>query len=174
MASLISDSISPRLLPDLEVLSFRDTHVLSVQVYPSSSRPHFLKPAGLEAGTYVQVGSTNRRADSDLIGELQRFSRGESFDERPMPDLDSEAVHFRAASESFAQVRKLRKRDLETLRLLTQYQGHNVPTVGGVLLYGRERLEHFPDAWIQAGRFGGTDKAKILPTIWPAPRPGGP
>lgn len=79
-----------------------------------------------------------------------------------MPDLDSEAVDFRAASESFAQVRKLRKGDLETLRLLAQYQGHNVPTVGGVLLYGRKRLEHFPDAWIQAGRFGGTDKAKIL------------
>lgn len=162
VASLISDSIAPRLLPDLEVLSFRDTQVLAVQVYPSSSRPHFLKNAGLEAGTYVRVGSTNRRADSDLIAELQRFSRGESFDERPVPELNSEAVDFRAASESFAPARKLRKRDLETLRLLTQYQGRNVPTVGGVLLYGRERLEHFPDAWVQAGRFDGTDKARIL------------
>ena len=37
-----------------------------------------------------------------------------------------------------------------------------VPTVGGVLLYGRDRLAHFPDAWVQAGRFGGTDKARIL------------
>jgi hypothetical protein len=35
-----------------------------------------------------------------------------------MPELDSEALDFRAASESFAPVRKLTRADLETLRLL--------------------------------------------------------
>jgi predicted HTH transcriptional regulator len=30
-----------------------------------------------------------------------------------------------------------------------------------VLLFGRDRLRHFPDAWIQAGRFRGTDRAAI-------------
>lgn len=66
-----------------------------------------------------------------------------------MPDLDSEALDFRAASESFAPVRKLSKRDLETLRLVTAYQGRKVPTIGGVLLIGRDRARHFPDAWIR-------------------------
>ena len=37
-----------------------------------------------------------------------------------------------------------------------------MPTVGGVLLFGADRLAHFPDAWIQAGRFAGIDKATIL------------
>lgn len=32
-----------------------------------------------------------------------------------------------------------------------------VPTIGGLLLFGRERLSRFPDAFIQAGRFAGTD-----------------
>ena len=162
VASLISDSISPRVLPDIELLSYRDTQVLAVQIYPSASRPHYLTSSGLEAGTYVRVGSTNRRADAELIAEIQRFSRGEAYDEQPMPDLDSEAIDFRVASESFADVRKLRRRDLETLRLVTTHQGHKVPTVGGMLLFGQERLTHFPDAWIQAGRFRGTDKATIL------------
>ena len=67
-------------------------------------------------GTYVRVGSTNRRADAELIVEMQRFAGGESFDEGPMPALDSEALDFRVASEFFAPVRKLRRRDLETLR----------------------------------------------------------
>jgi ATP-dependent DNA helicase RecG len=39
IASLITDSIAPRLLPDLEVLSYRKTHVVAVQVYPSGVRP---------------------------------------------------------------------------------------------------------------------------------------
>ena len=161
-ASLISDSIQPALWPDLEILRFRGTQVLAVRIHPSPARPHYLVRQGLEAGTYVRVGSTNRRADPELIAEMRRFASGESYDERPVPTLDSEALDFRAASESFAPVRKLRRRDLETLRLVTTHQGRSVPTVAGVLLFGRERLEHFPDAWIQAGRFSGTDRADIF------------
>lgn len=36
-----------------------------------------------------------------------------------------------------------------------------VPTVGGTLLFGASRAQHFPDAWIQAGRFHGVDKSRI-------------
>ena len=68
-----------------------------------------------------------------------------------MPELDSEAIDFRAASEQFARKRKLKRADLDTLHMLTKHQGRKVPTVGGVLLFGRERERCFPDAWIQAG-----------------------
>jgi predicted HTH transcriptional regulator len=111
---------------------------------------------------YVRVGSTNRRADRELIDELRRFSRGETYDEQVIPDLDSEPLDFRAASESFAPVRKLRRSDLETLRLMAKHQGRKVPTVGGTLLFGKDREQLFPDAWIQAGRFHGTDKSHIV------------
>jgi Predicted transcriptional regulator containing an HTH domain and an uncharacterized domain shared with the mammalian protein Schlafen len=70
LASLISDGILPRLVPELEILPWRRTHVLAVQVYPSSTRPHYLKSAGPEGGIYVRVGSTNRRADRELTEEL--------------------------------------------------------------------------------------------------------
>jgi hypothetical protein len=103
-----------------------------------SNRPHYLKRERLESGVYVRVGSTNRRADRELVEELRRFARGEAFDEQPVPDLDSEALDFRAASESFAPGRRIARRDLETLRLVTDHQGRKVPTVGGVLLFGRE------------------------------------
>ena len=161
-ANLISDSIQPRLLPDLEVLSYRDRQLLAVRVHPSASRPHFIKRTGRRSGTYVRVGSTNRQADAQLIAEMQRFAIGESFDEWPIPEANSEVLDFRLASESFAPVRKLTRRNLETLRLLTSHQDRLVPTVGGMLLFGRDRLDRFPDAWIQAGRFAGKDKATIL------------
>ncbi len=161
IASLISDSIAPRLAPDIEILPWRRTQLIAVQVYPSPARPHYIKRDGAETGTYVRVGSTNRRADADMIQELRRVVRGESFDEQAMPDLDSEALDFRAASESFAPVRKLARHDLTTLRLVTNHQGRRVPTVGGMLLFGVDRAAHFPDAWIQVGRFAGVNKARI-------------
>jgi len=161
-ASLISDLIGPRIVPEIEILRWRRTQVLAIQVHPSQSRPHHLVREGVTDGVYVRVGSTNRRADTELIEEMRRFSRGEGFDEQPIPGLDSEALDFRAASESFSAFRKLARRDLETLRLLTDHQGRKVPTVGGMILFGKDRERYFPDAWIQAGRFDGTDKSRIV------------
>lgn len=64
---------------------------------------------------YVRVGSTNRHADTDLIDELRRFSRSESFDGLPFAASSSEAIDFRAASELCSGIRKLSKSDLATL-----------------------------------------------------------
>ena len=99
---MIADAISPQLLPDIEILRYRSSHVLAIRVYPGSNRPHYLGSEP-ETGVFVRVGSTNRHADEELIAEMRRFSLGQSFDERPMPDLDSEAIDFRAASKSFAE-----------------------------------------------------------------------
>ncbi len=167
LANLLSDSILPRLVPELEVVPWRRTQLVAVAVHPSYSRPHYLKSAGPERGVYVRVGSSNRQADKALIAELKRFASGESYDEECVPDLDSEAIDFRAASESFAPKRRLKSNDLETLRVLTRHQGRKVPTVGGMLLFGREheRERHFPDAWFQAGRFAGTDRVQLVDTL---------
>jgi len=43
---------------------------------------------------------------------MSRYALGQSFDEQPLPELDSEAIDFRAASESFAAVRSLRRGDI--------------------------------------------------------------
>ena len=77
-------------------------------------RPHYLRREGLDAGVYVRVGSTNRRADRELIEELCRFARGEAYDVQPMPELDSEALDFRAATTS------ARHRPLETVEAARQ------------------------------------------------------
>jgi ATP-dependent DNA helicase RecG len=94
-----------------------------------------------------------------------RYTRGEVYDEQVMPEYGSEAIDFRAASEYFAPVRKLKRSDLETLRLVGEHKGRKVPTIGGMLLFGKDREYCFPDAWIQAGRFGGLDKTHIADSV---------
>jgi ATP-dependent DNA helicase RecG len=162
LASLIADSIRPRLVPDIDVVPWRNLNVLAVQVYPSNTRPHYLERLGPEAGVFIRVGSTNRRAEPTQIDELRRVNRTDSFDEQAIPDLNSEAIDFRAASELFAPYRELRLKDLKTLRITTDHQSRQVPTVGGLLLFGKERLSRFPDAWIQAGRFLGTSRVRLI------------
>ncbi len=165
LANLIADSIRPRLIPDIEVAPWRKLNVLTVQVHPSNTRPHHLIKMGSEDGIFIRVGSTNRRADTTQIEELKRFSRTDSFDEQALPDLNSEAIDFRLASELFAPYRKLKPQDAKILRLTTDYQGRQVPTIGGVLLFGRDRSSRFPDAWIQAGRFAGVTRGRLLDSV---------
>jgi probable HAF family extracellular repeat protein len=71
LADPSSDLITPRLVPEIEILTWRRTQVLAVQVYPSPNRPHYLNREGPESGVYVRVGSTNRRADREFINELR-------------------------------------------------------------------------------------------------------
>jgi ATP-dependent DNA helicase RecG len=164
LANLVSDTIRPRLVPDIEIMPWRKTQVLMVQAYPSAARPHYLERLGPEDGVFIRVGSTNRRADSAQIQEMRRFGGLSSFDEQPIPELDSEALDFRAASELFAQIRKLTPSEFRTLKISTQHQNREVPTIGGYLLFAKNRFDRFPDAWIQAGRFAGKDRSRIADT----------
>lgn len=162
LCSLIADSIEPRLAPSVELVNWKGRTLLAVEVYPSALRPHWLKSLGIENGVLVRVGSTNRQADGALTAEMRRSTLNLSYDEEPMPDINPEALDFRVASGLFVGVREWNESAVETLNLVIRHQGRLVPTVGGILLFGSVRDRYFPDAWIQCGRFGGTDKARIL------------
>jgi len=140
VASMIADSVRPRLVPDIEILPWRKTHVLVVQVFPSSARPHYLERLGPEAGVFVRLGSTNRRADAAQLDEMRQFGQLGSFDEQPIPELNSEALDFRAASELFAPVRKLAPSAFHSLRVTTKDRERDIPTVGGFLLIWQEPI----------------------------------
>jgi predicted HTH transcriptional regulator len=164
LANMISTGIAPPLMPAIEVLPWRDKAVVAAEVFPSYSRPHHLVAAGVDDGTYVRVGASNRRADRQLRGELGRSARNESYDEQPWPQLSSDAIDFRAASELLRPFRTIKKHDLQSLHLVIKHQGRLVPTCGGIILFGLDRHAVFPDAWIQVGRFGGTTRTKIEDT----------
>ena len=165
LANLVSDSIRPRLIPDIEVVPWRKLNVLTVQVYPSNTRPHYLERLGPENGVFIRVGSTVRKAEELQIEELKRLKWRTSFDEQAIPGLNSEAIDFRVASELLAPYRQLNAQAWKTLRITTEHQGRQVPTVGGLLLFGKDRFARFPDAWIQAGRFAGTNRTRLLDSV---------
>ncbi|MHB1631789.1 MAG: RNA-binding domain-containing protein [Acidithiobacillus sp.] len=165
LCNLIADAIAPRLVPNIELLTIEGKTLLVVEVYPSGQRPHWLKAEGPDNGVFVRLGSTNRQADRELVAELRRSVEGTGFDEMPMPDLSVDDLDVAAAQQLFGASRTLDEKNLLTLKLLSSHQGKLVPTKGAVLLFGKERLRHFPDAWIQCGRFFGTEKLDIFDHI---------
>lgn len=162
LRSLITDGIAPHLVPNIELITIHDTTLLVVEVFVSALRPHWLKAEGHEQGVYVRIGRSNYQADTALVAELGRSAEGISFDEMPIPELSKDDLDLVAIQKFFAGDWKLDEQALVTIKLLTSYQRRLVPTKGAILLFGKERILHFSDAWVQCGRFTGTDKAVIF------------
>ena len=161
LCNLIADSIAPRLVPNVELVTFEGKTLLLVEVFLSGTRPHFIKAEGMQNGVYVRLGSSNRKADFQLIAELQRGVAGISFDTLPMPQLTIADIDVDAVKSDFS-ARKIDEHSLLSLKILVQEQGRLVPSHGGILLYGKDRQFHFPGGWIQCGRFIGKDKGDIF------------
>lgn len=66
LASAIADSVEPLIMPDIQIVSVRHKELLVIQV-PHMAGPFYLKSVGIEKGTYIRLGSTNRIADQDSI-----------------------------------------------------------------------------------------------------------
>lgn len=162
IANMISDSIEPLLVPNIEIIPWKETHIVSVEIYPSSNRPHYIKSKGHKLSTYVRVGSTNRIADQELLETLKRSVKAKTFDEELCYPADSKDIDTTLIQEIFEPHRTLKESDLYTLDILSKNNHHSQPTNGGILLFAKDREKYFPDAWIQAGRFQGYDKSIII------------
>ncbi len=162
LCNAFSDMISPQLIPDINVVSYRGLSLLLINV-PHLSGPYFLKSVGIERGTYIRLGSSNRAADSDMLDELRRQAQNLCFDETPLPGMNSEQINFRVASELFAkQGKSIDINKLINLGALQNTGGQVVPSIGGILLFGEDKETILPDARIKCARFKGIRSTEFL------------
>ncbi len=162
MSSAFADSIKPTLIPEIQIVSWRDRELIVVNI-PHLVGPYYVGSEGPEEGVYIRLGSTNRRAGPELIADIHRLARNTLFDELPCTEVNSEAVDFRAASEFFSQVsRPISDSVRRSLGLVVNHGGQELPTRGAILLFGKDRRSIFPDAVIRCARFSGLTTAHII------------
>jgi len=164
LANLISDSIHPALLPDIERAHLEGIDLLVVRVarWPG---PFFLKSQGPEQGAYIRLGSTNRRAGADILAELRRTASHLVFDQLPCVGAAPDDLDIEAVRRAFQAIdRQIDVTKLESLGILTRHGRHLLPSNGGIILFGHPeiRRQFFPDARIRCARFAGTDKVEFL------------
>jgi len=165
LASVINDSIVPLLMPDIEIRTYRNKELIVINV-PHVTGPCYLKSAGLEKGTYIRLGSTNRVVDSETLQALKNFARNVYFDELAyvqgkVSDLDWDYIKILFQSIH----KKITVNNAESLGLITKQGTKEYPTYGGIILFGYKRLSLFPEAIIRCARFLGDDKTTILDRI---------
>lgn len=159
MANAITDSILPLLTPDIEIQSIRGKELLIIRVSHSVG-PYYLKSEGPERGVYIRFGSTNRAVDAEMLDSLRLLAKKVTYDELPHPQgkLDMEVM-----KDVFEWVGKRpTAQTLENLGVETSRSGKKYPSNGGILLFGTNRLQLFPDSQVRCARFAGSNREKIL------------
>ena len=163
VASLINDRISPQLVPAIDLVTLDGRTVLVVDVPLSTRRPHYMTRQGPEAGVYVRLGPTTRRADPALVAELERNARGIAFEDLPEPRAALDDIDLAVLSE--LRGRPTDAHDLLALGLAVAQGGEIVPTYAGILAACPDPTRFLPSAWVQCGRLRGPSGTDIFDQI---------
>lgn len=68
----IYDMCAPAIVPEVFIQDVDGRALLVVEIYPGPQKPYHLETAGRTDGTYVRVGSVNRKASQDVMGAIPR------------------------------------------------------------------------------------------------------
>lgn len=162
ISNAISTSIRPLLCVDISHLSWRKKELILITV-PHCIGPFFLKGKRPEESAYVRIGSTNRIADSAILSELRRLSTNECYDELPKRDYTIDDIDLEVMHQVFEEnKKKLTEKTMLSLKILIRHNSKIFPSYGGILLFGKHKLDFFPDAIVRCARFSGKTKDNII------------
>ncbi len=166
LINAISASIAPFFIPNIDIQTYRKKELVLIHV-PYALGPYYLKSAGIEKGTYVRFGSTNRVADEEMVATLRSLAKNVSFDEAAYMYGKPNLLDWPTVNKLFKRVHKsVTENKAESLGLLANCSGKRYPSFGGILLFAVDRLEIFPDSVIRCARFAGDNRGgKILDHI---------
>ncbi len=165
VANLIHDNCSPIIIPEISFVTIEGDHLVKVEVFRGNDLPYFLKSKGKRDGTYIRVGSTNRKATPDIIAELERQKRHISFDAELNFDTSYQALELNELSDFFTSKTKedLNENALKKLHLIGAHQNDFKPTNALLLLSDDPlRKEVFPYAKIECARFKGVTADEFI------------
>jgi ATP-dependent DNA helicase RecG len=102
--------MEPALRPDFTIEEINGQTIVAVEVpeVPIEQKPCYFNPAGLQKGSYIRVGNTNRQmTDYEIFGYVSARTQP-AFDEEPVRDATLDDLD-RAKLEGYvAQLRRQR------------------------------------------------------------------
>ena len=152
------------------VLNIEGKLLLKIEIFPGSLKPYHLKNKGEVEGTYIRLGSTNRKADIDTIEELRRRKMNIGFDEievleASIEDLAIENIELYLEKREKARDIPRASPDTEFLKKIKavrQQNGTVHPTVAGILLFSNQPENYIPGAVIKCARFKGNEMDEFI------------
>ena len=170
ISNIIYTIVEPTPAFNTTVYNIKGKLLLKIEIFPGSLKPYHLKNKGEIEGTYIRLGSTNRKADIDIIEELRRRRMNIGFDEieimeASVDDLALENIERYLKNREKARDIPRAEPDttfLNKIKATRQQNGTIHPTVAGILLFSNEPENFIPGAVVKCARFMGNDMDEFI------------
>ncbi len=169
IVSQATDLFDPPIRVECKPFQYENRNLLAVIVpeYPRSAKPACNKNEGLPKGACVRVGNSTRQMTKE---EIKRMWQEQTT------DYDSEPAHGTSMSDiDLGEVEKYLHRFreinpgvanhigseqfLSNEKCIVVREGKPIPTVAGILFFGKAPEKFFPKACIVFSQYPGTEKA---------------
>ena len=158
IASVISDMCYPNILPEIYTLNVSGKLLLVIEVFRGNLLPYFLINRGKAEGTFVRIGSTNRKADELMIQELERQKRKQGFDEEENVGLELSELDLSIIYDEFNKTgKKVNLQKLKNLKLIKSEHNKNFPTNALLITLGK-----LDNVVVKCARFKGTSMNEFI------------
>jgi len=170
ISNIVYTMVEPIPAFNTMVYNIKKKLLLKIEIFPGSLKPYHLKNKTQIDGTYIRLGSTNRKADFDTIEELRRMRMNIGFDEIEVQEASIEDIALENLELYLNKRKKARdipktKPDTTFLKKIKAIKQHNKtihPTVAGILLFSNEPDDYIPGAVVKCARFMGNDMDEFI------------
>jgi ATP-dependent DNA helicase RecG len=168
----IYHNCTPTILPEISAQRIEDKIILIIEVSEGMNKPYYHTSKGTEEGTYLRMGRQTMRASPELINELKWQAKGRSPDSKPVYQASVEDLDLDAVERFFKN--RIQKEDgnqndsLEEMmihyKILVKDHSRILPSMGGMLLFGKNPQQYISEAFIIGTHFEGVSGREALAT----------
>ena len=151
IASIIYETCYPNIVPDIYTTTIDNLLLLVIEVYRGNLLPYYLKKQGKDAGVYIRVGATNRKASSENILELERQRMNIGYDQEVDKKVELRLLDLSPLENKFVENNKaFDEMVMKSLKLVYEENGELYPTNSLLILLGE-----FEHVRMKCSRFKG-------------------
>jgi len=175
IASLCYSEMEPALRPDFIVDTFEGKTIVAAELdgVPAFRKPCYYKPAGINGGSYIRVGNSNRRMSEYEIFSCMSNRLQPTFDRKPVLDATIENLDIDALNDWIGRLKKARPKAkylnqpfeevLIHRNVIEAVKGVLRPTLAGLLVFGEYPECFLPQLVITFLQFYGTTGTEKTP-----------
>lgn len=175
IAHLTSELMEPVLRPEINADKIEGKVVVAVEVpeAPAVARPCYYRTAGMQGGSYIRVGNSNRRmTDYEIFGyvsarEQPRFDQepveGSTADDLDLAQLEAFVARLRRDRPGASYLNHPLDAVLNQLKITRDVDGVVRPTLAGLLMFGKYPQGQEPQLVITFVQYYGTTETEMAP-----------
>jgi ATP-dependent DNA helicase RecG len=162
IANISRNNVIPAIQPSVDHVVVAGKTICAITIHKGKDKPY----QTLDGKYWLRVGSTNRTATKEELSRLFQQAGLVHFDTAPVADTGIEGIDFRLVDHYYRTYYETAFLDLATdeqqsllqnADILTEFEGEQVATVGGLLMFGKQPQRRLPHSSIMFAVFKGTD-----------------